>query len=82
MRQRFIRFLCNLPSAVCVRTALWCAPSFLAQFMSPGTHGAPAQCHVGMAREQGHVTVSTQKAVHHALKPRRQKAVICHHVPV
>lgn len=70
------------PSAVCVRMALWCAPSFPARFMSPGTHGPPAQPPVAVAREQEHASARTQRAALPVLTPRRQRVVISNHVQV
>lgn len=67
---------------MCVRTALWRAPSFSARFMSPGAHGAPAQPPVDTARWQGHVFARTRRAALPVLTPRRGRAAICHHVQV
>lgn len=70
------------PSPVCVRMALWCAPSFPARCMSPGAHGAPAQLPVATATGWGHVSARTQRVVLPVLTPSSQRAVIYHRVQV
>lgn len=62
--------------------ALWSAPRLPVRFMSSGAHGAPAQFHVGMARGRGHASARKWRAALPVLTPRRERAVICHHVQV
>lgn len=73
----------NTPiSAVCVRMALWYAPSFPARCTSLGAHGAPAQPHVGVARGRGCGSARKQRVVLPAVTLIRQRSVICHRVQV
>lgn len=69
-------------TAVCVRMALWCAPSSPAPCTIPGVLGAPAQFPVGGAKGQEPVSAGTQRAVLPVRTPINRRAVTCQHVQV
>lgn len=69
-------------TAVCVRMALWCAPSSPAPCTIPGALGAPAQFPVGGAKGQEPVSAGTQRAVLPVPTPNNRSAVTCQHVQV
>lgn len=69
-------------SAAYVRMAPWHAPSSPALCTSPGTLGAIAQFHAGMAPGQGHASARPRRAVLPVPTRSSQRAARCHRVHV
>lgn len=67
-------FFVYLPSPVCVKSAVWCAPNIAVQFTNPGASGALALLPVGVVRGWGHAPARKKKAALPAATRSRRTA--------